>query len=512
MPIYILCDPRPPKSIHGKKYYAKIKWQRKDGTWGLTKTGHYATKKEAKSEGERRLLMKMNEEQNTNTAITTETIYDLLQNHIDSLESVINVISATSKNSEYCLMKNLKTLKKTYTPASIGNLNVSNLKYSHFIKWIKYINDDPSHRPLSGRRIRLYVHAISKFNEYLNEEGYYASANTKDEMKRHIYGVKLKPKKAGERDDRYVPMFEDFKTLTNSIDLTNGDFNSFYWYMLFTFSYYVGTRPEELVALQWKHLEYNSNGKPTFVNIVNAINEKEKKEQVQYRLANGIDRLKNDNSKRKLLLFTCCSEPLYDYKIAYQYHYGLTDDEMDEAFIFPNVTAIKPLERRSWQSKQNINRQLERYCTDADVPYFSVQMFRHGCCHFLLLNNLTEYEAHDYFGHQDSKMVREIYGALKDKEKEKRREEKLSSLVQMYDDDDREKNEDVKKYLLSRITNGEKLESAIDEKREQRLTGQVNRAISKGQETFQVAEHDVKYVESMLCNNPFMRSKIRLMY
>lgn len=187
MPIYILCDARPPKSKHGKKYYAKIRWQRKDGTWGLTKTGHFATKKEARSEGERRLLMKMNEEMNTNIA-TQETINDLLQNFINTLEQEINVISSSNKNSKLDLMRNLKSLKKNYTPTSIGNLSVNDLNYARFIKWVKYINDDSSHEPLSGRRVRLYVHAISKFNEYLNEEGYYSSPQMKDDYQKQIYG------------------------------------------------------------------------------------------------------------------------------------------------------------------------------------------------------------------------------------------------------------------------------------------------------------------------------------
>ena len=103
---------------------------------------------------------------------------------------------------------------------------------------------------------------------------------------------------------------------------------------------------------------------------------------------------------------------------------------MDNMFVFPNINARDPKEKVGYQRQANALRELDRVTDKLEMKKLDCQMFRHGCAHFLCdVKHISAEEAHDYFGHQDSEMIREVYAKANQRQKRVRVDRALKDLI-----------------------------------------------------------------------------------
>ena len=240
-----------------------------------------------------------------------------------------------------------------------------------------------------------------------------------------------------------------------------------------------------MVGLRWKDVDLVKDK----LHVTNAIQENESVASIEYRLKNNIDRLKTEKSRRTLPMYKVYRDILESYRIAYYHHYGLDKDKLDKYFVFPNYNARSVKNRLKWQKQKNICRHLNDAIEKANIHPFEPYSFRHACCHFLLKEGMTEFEAQDYFGHDDSDMVREIYGNLSDDEKYARISVRMTRMMGDIDEDIKVKNDEYQS-LLKRIYPNEDQPKARKERCKERLTGQIEYKIKKNDSVFYIDKEE----------------------
>ena len=103
---------------------------------------------------------------------------------------------------------------------------------------------------------------------------------------------------------------------------------------------------------------------------------------------------------------------------------------MDSMFVFPNINARDHKEKVGYQRQSNALRELDKVTEKLGMKKLDCQMFRHGCAHFLCdVKHISAEEAHDYFGHQDSEMIREVYAKANQRQKIVRVDRALKDLI-----------------------------------------------------------------------------------
>ena len=166
------------------------------------------------------------------------------------------------------------------------------------------------------------------------------------------------------------------------------------------------------------------------IYVVNAINHKESRENVMRRLKANNLALKNSNSEREITIWAYYKQILVDYKYAYKYEFNVSEKKMDNMFVFPNINARDPKEKVGYQRQANALRELDKVTEKLEMKKLDCQMFRHGCAHFLCdVKHISAEEAHDYFGHQDSEMIREVYAKANARQRRHRVDAALKDLI-----------------------------------------------------------------------------------
>ena len=323
---------------------------------------------------------------------------------------------------------------RLYLSPEMAQKHINELHDKDWGKWMKWINSDIEHKSLAGATVKKYQNAMLKFNRWLNDEGYISNDEWNDNdvtIRRAV----IKKKSFGKRNDRNYPEFDDIRAIMKYYKGENGEkigeFENFYWYTLFTVLYFTGMRVGELVALQWKNIDFDAGEYGTgIIYIVNSINHKESRENVMARIKARNLELKNRNSEREISMWAYYRGILLDYKKSYRYYFRTTYKRMEDMFVFPNITSRDIHERTGYQRHNNILKELNRTTEKLGINKLDSQMFRHGCAHYLCdVRLISVSEAHYYFGHRDSEMINEVYAKADARQRRHRVDAALKDLI-----------------------------------------------------------------------------------
>lgn len=445
-----------------KKFRFVVNGTRKD-----TSTKWHWTIEECEDEAKRIIQLAEKEGVAKNSKQCLRDVLTLYKDELHDLVRKLRDYKSTSYISKYEQASGLLL----HTKPELSNKKIIDLNSKDFRAWMNYINSEDVN--LSGKRVRYLRNALKDFISWLSLNDYITD-ELEDMAKQAIVKDKLKDKSYGERSRNY-PTFQDLrKIMLYYKNKGLGKFDNFYWYFLFCFLYMSGVRIGELVALKWGAIEKKEN--ITIIHIYDAINHKEKRDNVNRREKAKHYSTKNEQSVRDITAWAYYSAILEDYRISYIYHFHTNLDDMKDMYVFPNINARKAEDRNgfTYQDQKNILRELDRTTKELEMYKLDCQMFRHGCAYFLRdVKHLSAEDAHDYFGHQDSKMIEKVYAKADVQKRRERSDYNLKSLItekplptetEFINIDDNFENREQQKYSTNR-----------------RELLQIYRAVSKGQ-------------------------------
>ena len=380
-----------------------------------------------------------------------------------------------------------------FFPKRFRAIKIVNLKAYDFSEWLDAMNDVAG----SGSTIRKYRAILKKFNDYLNAHGYYQQKEGFHRaVEECIDSVELMAKEEGQRTDLYTPTILDIQKITDHLKKTDKDgkwrFENFYWYTLVKVFYFVGGRPEEMVALKWSDVNLRTKK----ISIANAIADKTPEEIVKKKEEKKERATKRPHSARTITMLKVYEQLLADFKEASQYYYGYDSEQIEDAYVFPRVD--KQRSRKGPQIYKNINNMLAIECPAAGVTYFSVERFRHGCATLFLHNKefgIGLDEARDYFGHDKdtSDMLEKIYAKKDAKQKGSKSMEKKVSKI--FAKAEIQEEDDEIKQLIKDMFDDVKIAKKQKKSKSERIAWQIRNAIQKGQEVYEYKKKDAQFID-----------------
>ena len=193
-----------------------------------------------------------------------------------------------------------------------------------------------------------------------------------------------------------------------------------------------------------------------------------------------------------------------DYQHSYRCWYGFENyEDMENNFVFPNILSLT--DKLEYQPQRNILREIQRVCEKIKIPKTDAQMFRHACAYFLAYEQGYSIEdTHDYFGHADSTMIRQVYAPLNAEEKRKKQAVNHHSLIteeEIYFDERRSKT-------AERVKPSEQLNRFTDYARRERELAQIKRCIQNKQENYYYPENYSDVINGIIKSNPELKEKI----
>lgn len=415
------------KKTGRNKYKVRYWWHDADNKLKDSKTGWFETQELAEKEADKLKFLKEKEARNEFTNRREQPISYIFDVWIEELEKSAHRETTENTTTEKTTYNKARTVQKYYTPEKIAKTKIKDIDETTFRMWLTHINS----QKIAGRTIRWYRTILTKFNQFLGNNGYYTDPDLDRRIDTTISRTHIKPKSAGERKDRRIPTIQDIEKLGSYYHSKGlSDFKNLYWFTLWHTLFYSGLRISELIGLQWKFVDLNRDT----MDIRNSISERELKDNVLNRVSQEIYHTKNPRSERIIPIFDKYSQLLADYKTNYKFHFHLTDKEMKDCFVFPMVLQTKE-DPMIFQKQKNILRELKRACEEAGVEETDVQMMRHGCATWMVSDyadgglGFSESQAKDYFGHTGDDMLREVYSKLNKKQTARRTITTFSSLM-----------------------------------------------------------------------------------
>jgi len=440
------------------EYKCRYSWKDANGKLKDSNTGWFPTEKQAFDNAVMLRTLKETEAREGKDNKSRRLLASVFDEWLDVLKEQAERETTENSTTDVSVFQKASTVKKFYFPSDIKKTKVIDVNVNTFRRWIDYLNTVkvPTKRrlnekereevesgklkidtkELSGRSVRNYKYVIILFNRYLGSKGFYLDSELETKIDTMLSRVKIKSLQVG-RKERYCPTVADAEKIfnfysTNEIE----DFTQYYWYTLFMILFYSGMRPEEVVGLRWKHVHFNSEH--PYIDVCNAISERELKKNVDRRIKNNIYHMKNNNSEREIPML----EFYYDVFESYRYKFKefFQPANMGECYAFPNITAKNEADRLSdYQKQKNILRELKRVCKEVDIPdTCTVQMLRHACATWLITDEshggmgYEESRARDYFGHTSDDMLRNVYAKLDKRQRANRTSETFSSITKKH--------------------------------------------------------------------------------
>lgn len=440
------------------EYRARYFWYDANGKKKDSMTGWFDSQKEAEKNAII-LKYKKDEASKANKAVqdsrTIKHVFDLFVNTLSDKAYRSTTDNTTSDVSRY---QSARTVIDYYTPDDILNTKTRDISVNTFRKWLGFINEStsPKGKPLSGNTTRKYREILSLFNDFLAANGYYLDDELDVVVDNALARMKIKPRKAGRRE-RYCPSIMDMDTIFyHYVNAEFGSFSAFYWYTLFKVLFFSGMRSEEIIGLTWKHVHLDA--RQPYIDVVNAISEREPKENVYKRMAADVYHTKNNNSEREIPILRCYYDCIEVYRRKVKVEFGI--DELGDYFVFPNINAKKKEDRvKDYQKQKNILRELDRVCSAEGLPKTDVQMLRHACATWLVTDvdhggmGYEESRARDYFGHTSDAMLRDVYAKLNKKQRANRTSETFKEITSYHAMPSRDKLMENNKEINHTIRN-----------------------------------------------------------
>lgn len=486
------------------KVKKKFKYVNEDGETKDTETKWKFTIEECETEARK---VQENHGWGEAKRIKTLCVRSTLEAYVEVLNKDAHKVNSDKNSNAIDKWESTSALLKKYTPDSVGDILIKNINASVFTRWVDWINSDTvGHQALSGNRVRKLKTMISHYMEdYLYPNGFIESGDVAL-YKTAISNVKVKPKRAGKRTNRNEIDFDDLKKISEYYKQKGlGTFNNFYWYVFFQVLFCTGMRVGEMVALQWKDIQFSDKPEENIIYVNNSIGEKEKRENVERILKANNRRPKNQGSIREITMWSYYRELLKDYRHSYMLHYDYSSvKEMDECFVFTNLRSRT--DSKGYQTQKNALREINNTMEKLGLPKTDNQMFRHACAKFLIYHyNFSVEETHDYFGHQDSKMINEVYAKLEPGEKRK----KISNTQKMLITSKELVYKDEKDERARVVIAGDKQDAMIKGSRIVREVAQIERAIAKGKEFYYYPEDYEDIISEIIATHPEFGEKIK---
>lgn len=393
-------------------------------------------------------------------------------------------------------VKNYKlanSIRRHHMPDVIQNTKIKDVDTITFKVWHSAINKKES---IGGAYMRQCRHLLMKFNNWLSENNYYNDEYIEENIKNALSNSKLKSINYRNKEDngeRHILTTLDIEKLTNYY-YQNGieEFSNFYYYTLFYTFFFSGVRVEELAALQWKFIDLRENQR--IISIKNAIPEQEGRDHARERVKNENYKTKNAHSVRMIPIFDYYYGLLIDYKESYKYEYNLSNKELEECFVFPNLH-----NPHNYLSADIVRKELNSACKELGIKKTDLQMFRHSTATFLILPppdglGYTEEKVKDYFGHVDTSMLNRVYAKLSMLQKTERMRMTFSDIYKPKESAvDIEK--EMKMKLLARISGDNEEAKKV---RKDRVYRQINKAIDDNRNEYFYNTRDKEFIEDYI--------------
>lgn len=493
------------KSINPKtkrnRYRAKYKCKKIDGTNFSSSTGWFESKLAAKEEAIKRI--KNCEEGIAEEMIQNISIGKLLQEYEKICEDELKSVEYERVSTKDTLFRRIRSLRNNHLPDDVSKWSLKNLNNQLFTKWLYSIKN----KKLKTATKKQYKSAILNFNNWLYFSGKHGSRELYLESKTTISEYKVYVENT-QRQDRHTPSVEEITAVIRSFDLSSGNYETFYWYSLIYTLFWSGLRVEELIALEWKNVDFCKRK----ISIENAITERDTNEIIRKRKEKNYKLLKTAHSNRNLPMIKNYYCVLEAFKNATQLKYNLRDEEIGNRYIFPNLKKRK--NSNDFISSKMIRYRLQKHCALAGVKYFDAQMCRHGLAKFLYSIGYLYEDACHYFGHKDSKMLKNVYAKLDKAEIEMKIEiDMLKHNLIKKDEMSKEasyENDKTTKYREKILNLHDK-----DDRVYERLLGQMKRKVIDGGKEFVVMRNEMSAYNKILENNKdvideFKKAKIRV--
>lgn len=499
------------KKTKEKEYKKKFRFVDVNGNVKDTDTKWHLTVEECEDEAKR--IIKFHAVGNT-SSLRKRTIKEALKEFVKEKKEIADMITKTKNTSAIAYYRDASSLYSNYLPGDIAIIKFQDeaIENYAFNNWMIYINNLACDKhKLSGSSVRRYKRILFKFVEYLKFKNY-IKTNTAIIIKGQINDVKLVSKSFGKRRDRNFLRYGQFKEVTNFIKEKNiGSFKNFYWYSLINILFYTGMRVGELVALKFCDIDFNDDNGNGTISIIDLIPEHEKDKNVEMRERANYRQGKNDISDRKITMFASYREILKDYYESYKYHFKLSDKEMMDRYVFPNIGSRKNFLKH--QRHKNILRKINKTIEDVnkskglDIPKTDAQMFRHATAYFLAYDiALQKEEIYGYFGHIDSTMIDTVYANATKGERMRKANNAMKDLINdSIDDYLKPKSTDIREI----VKDSPETRKIKEESRNIREINQILIAISKGQKEYKYLPCYQKLIDRFAINNPIEASKIK---
>lgn len=435
----------------------KYRYTDKDGVTHDTNTRWLPSVEACEEEYRQRIALL---DSNTDVRIRNKTVAFLLMECEKDFRKKAERITSEKKGTDIDYANNLRSLKDNYTPKKIQIIKTKDLKAEHCSVWISWINSDTvGHDSLSGQSVRRYRNAIHNFLKWMRDSGY-ISIEQFLAFSSAITSTSIKKKKTGERKNREIFTFDNLLSLEEIYRKKNiGIFKNMYWYTLFFFQFFSGCRPGELCGLKWKNVhlghvinsdDINNNLSNGIIYIQDSINEKETREDLIRRIDANNNETKNLQSTREIPIFDIYNDVLRIYFVAYLNYYDLLPDDAQELFVFPNLRS-RINDKYNCQKQKTINRHIQDIGNELKVKGIDSQMMRHSTAHFLCFDmGLSMEDCFEYFGHEDSEMIRKVYADFSVIKKRKRAEKNLSILITNPKDEEESEENCIKAFITDK--------------------------------------------------------------
>lgn len=492
----------------GKKEYKYRYYFVADGKKRDSETAWFESLERAKKEAEEQKAKKEKADRNKVTQRRDKKLITAYEEYLEYLKVIADKEISGSDRAIYNVAKNIYS---KHVPLAVQETKIKDLSIFTFRSWLNYMNNKDE---IGGAYIRMCRHILQKFNTWLSSNGYYLDEYQEETFELGIKRTKIKGAKVKNREIngmRKVLSILDIQNITRYYmkkEYGLGVFKNFYYYTLFFVLFYSGMRVEEFVALQWKFIDLREGSRT--ITIRNAISQLENVNHALERTREGRYKTKNITSVRTIPIFDFYYELLKDYKECYMYEYGLNKDEVEECFVFPNLSKHDP--HRCVRSL-TVLAELKRVLEALEMGNTDLQMFRHSCATFLILPppdglGYTEEKVKDYFGHQDTAMLTKIYARLNQEQKAERMRHTFKEIYNPDETDERTAEEQMKEKLLSRIGGNNEREKAIA--RRYRIHNQIKKAVADGKKKYYYLDKDEKIVEEYIKENGMVMDFIKV--
>lgn len=431
---------------HGKKHSTDTPWIPPEQAEKVVE----ALKRRKDKETKLRIKQEDDQKKITEKDFASRTIEDcLIDFHEKNNPKNLSAKSKKRVTSVRSLYTDIGGILRYHTPKFLLKKKAVDITSDDFVSWVSFLDSDSvEHEALAGRTTRRYRTAIKAFNEYLKYQGYY-NENQKLTIDALILAVKIKSKKEGERTDRYVPTKKDINRIIEYysyiMDEPLLDEDAFvleeyhngvlikkrgyspkltekqlfwydYWRTYFSIMFYTGMRPEESFGLVVGDINFEART----ITISDSITQAERDEDVAKRRKSNLRQTKREQSKRVIPILDIYYDDLKKYVKKLQKYYDVTEKNLSKMYVWPRINSRTQENKFNFQRIKNVNRELDIACEKLEIPHFSVQMFRHACPTFLIIEyHLKEEDLFNYFGHQDTQMLHNIYTKLTPKDKTK---------------------------------------------------------------------------------------------